>query len=168
MRTFDLESHDSPQASGPGTCLPDCAASFRIAPALSERSPLRPRTTKVQYNVYFKLYTLKTRPTFPLAARQTGQDWEIAVKNTIAAVVIVSCALISLPCTWAQGNSAASSPTGAEHPDEIVRMHQQVAAANREYKRELAAAKKAYDQKKAAADKKRDAAVAAAQQGVNQ
>jgi hypothetical protein len=90
------------------------------------------------------------------------------VKNTIAAVVIVSCALISPPYAWAQGNSAASSPTGAEHPDEIVRMHQRVAAANREYKRELTAAKKVYDQKKAAADKKRDAAVAAAQQGVNQ
>jgi hypothetical protein len=68
MRTFDLNCHDCPQASGRGTRLPNCAASFRTTPALSERSSPHLRTTKVQYNVHFNLYTLKTRTAFPLAA----------------------------------------------------------------------------------------------------
>ena len=68
----------------------------------------------------------------------------------------------------AQDNSGAGTSTAAEHQDEIVRMHQQVAAANREYDREVAAAKKVYDHKKAEAKKKRDAAVSVAHQGVGQ
>jgi hypothetical protein len=47
-------------------------------------------------------------------------------------------------------------------------MHQQVAAANREYNREVSAAKKVYDHKKAEAKKKRDAAVEVAHRGVGQ
>ena len=90
------------------------------------------------------------------------------MKNTIVAVMITFLTLISLPCARAQGASEANAPTAAQHPDEIVRMHQQVAAANREYNREVAAAKKVYDHKKAEADKKRDAAVEAAQQGTSQ
>lgn len=90
------------------------------------------------------------------------------MKNAIVVVTVVYLTLLSSPVTWAQGNSGASSPAAAEHPDEIVRMHQQVAAANREYNREVAAAKKVYDRKKAEADKKRDAAVAAAHHGVSE
>jgi hypothetical protein len=90
------------------------------------------------------------------------------MKNTIAAAMAASLALVSLPSVWAQGNSGASQSTAAEHPDEIVRMHQQVAAANREYNREVAAAKKVYDHKKAEAKKKRDAAVEVAHRGVGQ
>ncbi|MEX3901290.1 hypothetical protein AB4Y34_38940 [Paraburkholderia sp. BR10954] len=56
----------------------------------------------------------------------------------------------------------------AEHPDEIVRMHQQVAAANRVYNKHVAAAQKVFDEKKAAAKKERDAAIAAAHHGVGQ
>ncbi|MGF6538971.1 hypothetical protein [Paraburkholderia youngii] len=69
---------------------------------------------------------------------------------------------------WAQDNSATTAPAAAEHPDEIVRMHQQVAAANRVYNKKVAAAKKVFDEKKAAAGKERDAAIAAAHQGVGQ
>lgn len=90
------------------------------------------------------------------------------MKNTIAAVMIGYAALVSVPCALAQGNSGANPPAAGEHPDEIVRMHQQVAAANREYNREVAAAKKVYDHKKAEADKKRDTAVAAARAGTPQ
>ena len=46
-------------------------------------------------------------------------------------------------------------------------MRQKVAAANREYDREVAAAKKVFDHKKAIAAKKRDAAIEAAHQGVS-
>lgn len=90
------------------------------------------------------------------------------MKSTIAAVITASAALLSLPGAWAQQSSGASPSTTSEHPDEIVRMHQQVAAANREYNREVAAAKKVYDHKKAEAKKKRDTAVEAAQHGTNQ
>lgn len=90
------------------------------------------------------------------------------MKNAIAAVMLVCLTLLGGPVTWAQGDSGASSHPAAEHPDEIVRMRQQVAAANREYNREVAAAKKVYDRKKAEADKKRDAAVAAAHHGVSE
>ncbi|MGF6603495.1 hypothetical protein P3T23_008249 [Paraburkholderia sp. GAS448] len=90
------------------------------------------------------------------------------MKNTIAAVMTASLALVPVSCVWAQGNPGASPSTATEHPDEIVRMHQQVAAANREYNREVAAAKKVYDHKKAEAKKKRDAAVEVAHSGVSQ
>ncbi|WP_408122927.1 hypothetical protein [Caballeronia grimmiae] len=62
----------------------------------------------------------------------------------------------------AQDNAGASASSASDHPDEIVRIYQQVAAANREYKREVAAAKKVYDHKQAEAKKRRDAAVALA------
>jgi hypothetical protein len=93
------------------------------------------------------------------------------VKNPIAAVLTAVIAVTS-PCSvWAQDTAptapAAAPAPGSEHPDEIVRMRQKVAAANREYDREVAAAKKVFDQKKAIAAKKRDAAVEAAHQGVS-
>ncbi|MBP0590253.1 hypothetical protein J8I87_11115 [Paraburkholderia sp. LEh10] len=90
------------------------------------------------------------------------------MKSKIAAVATVSFALLSPSGIWAQESSGASSSTASQHPDEIVRMHQQVAAANREYNREVAAAKKVYDHKKAEAKKKRDAAIAAAHSGTTQ
>jgi hypothetical protein len=46
--------------------------------------------------------------------------------------------------------------------------HQQVAAADREYKREVTAAKRVFEHKKAEAKKKRGAAVSVAHQGVSQ
>ncbi|CAE6711056.1 hypothetical protein R69927_00736 [Paraburkholderia domus] len=90
------------------------------------------------------------------------------MKNNTAVMMTVSLALVSSSCVWAQGNPGASPGTAAEHPDEIVRMHQQVAAADREYNREVAAAKKVYDHKKAEAKKKRDAAVQIAHSGAGQ
>jgi hypothetical protein len=89
------------------------------------------------------------------------------MKCTIAAVIAISFALLCPSALWAQENSGASPAPASEHPDEIVRMHQQVAAANREYNREVAAAKKVFDHKKAEAKKKRDAAVAAAHSGTS-
>jgi aminopeptidase N len=89
------------------------------------------------------------------------------VKIPIAAVLTTFIALTSPSSVWAQGTPDAASAPGAEHPDAIVRMHQKVAAANREYNREVAAAKKVFDQKKAVAAKKRDAAIEAAHQGVS-
>jgi len=93
--------------------------------------------------------------------------WGPVMKKAIATVMSVSLALLP-GFASAQDNSAAPAAAAADHPDEIVKMHQQVAAANREYNREVAAAKKVYDQKKAAANKKRDAAVAAAHSGTSQ
>jgi hypothetical protein len=109
----------------------------------SKREKITPRTTKVQYKTCFNEYTLE-------------------------ACMTVSLALLPPGFASAQDNSAAPPAAAADHPDEIVKMHQQVAAANREYNREVAAAKKVYDQKKAAANKKRDAAVAAAHSGTSQ
>ncbi|BCG05195.1 hypothetical protein PPGU19_097630 (plasmid) [Paraburkholderia sp. PGU19] len=88
--------------------------------------------------------------------------------KSIAAVITATVALLSPSGVWAQEASGASPSTASEHPDAIVRMHQQVAAANREYNREVAAAKKVFDHKKAEAKKKRDAAVAVAHSGVSQ
>ncbi|MGT2471813.1 hypothetical protein [Paraburkholderia terrae] len=87
------------------------------------------------------------------------------MKCTIVAVTITFFAILCSSAIWAQENSGASPSPASEHPDEIVRMHQQVAAANREYNREVSAARNVYDQKKAEARKKRDAAVAAAHSG---
>jgi hypothetical protein len=89
------------------------------------------------------------------------------MKNVIAVLMTAALGLASLG-VGAQDKSGAGTSAGAEHPDAIVRMHQQVAAANREYDREVAAAKKVYDHKKAEAKKKRDAAVSVAHQGVGQ
>lgn len=90
------------------------------------------------------------------------------MKHTIAVAMAASLALASLPGAWAQGNSGASPSAAADHPDEIVRMHQQVAAANRQYDKEVAAAKKVYDHKKGLAKQKRDVAVEAAHHGTSQ
>jgi hypothetical protein len=93
------------------------------------------------------------------------------MKIPVAAVVTAFIAMTSITGAdvWAQGSQgapdAAAAP-GSGHPDEIVRMRQKVAAANREYDHEVAAAKKVFDQKKAVAAKKRDAAIEAAHQGV--
>lgn len=86
------------------------------------------------------------------------------ILTPIAAVLITFIAVTS--SGWAQGTRAGASACGAEHPDEIVRMHEKVAAANREYEHEVTAAKDAFYQKKAVAAKKRDAAIEAAHQGV--
>lgn len=89
------------------------------------------------------------------------------MKISTAAVLATLIAVTSPSSVWAQSAPDAVSAPGAEHPDEIVRMRQKVAAANREYDREVAAAKKVFDQKKAVAAKKRDAAIEAAHQGVS-
>jgi hypothetical protein len=89
------------------------------------------------------------------------------MKNMIAVLMTAALGLASLG-VGAQDNSGTGTSAAAEHPDAIVRMRQQVAAANREYDREVAAAKKVYDHKKAEAKKKRDAAVSVAHQGVGQ
>ncbi|EUC12629.1 UNVERIFIED_ORG: hypothetical protein BDU10_9922 [Burkholderia sp. CF145] len=87
------------------------------------------------------------------------------MKYTIAAIISVYLALLCPSAVRAQESSRAGPSAASEHPDEIVRMHQQVAAADREYNREVTAAKKVYDHKKAEAKKKRDVAVAAAHSG---
>ncbi|MPW22724.1 hypothetical protein GCT13_39455 [Paraburkholderia sp. CNPSo 3157] len=89
------------------------------------------------------------------------------MKHTIAVLIAATLGLASLG-VGAQNNSGAGTSAAAEHPDEIVRMHQQVAAANREYDREVAAAKKVYDHKKAEAKRKRDAAISVAHHGASQ
>ena len=90
------------------------------------------------------------------------------MKNAVALLVSAALVLAPLSGVQAQNNSGASGSMATEHPDEIVRMHQQVAAADQEYNREVATAKKVYDHKKAEAKKKRDIAVAAAHQRVGQ
>ncbi|HZZ11488.1 MAG TPA: hypothetical protein VFE79_12435 [Paraburkholderia sp.] len=90
------------------------------------------------------------------------------MKNTIAALMAVSVALVPFSSAWAQDNPASSPATASGNPDEIVRMHQQIAAADRQYNKEVAAAKKVYDQKKAVAKKKHAAAVEAARSGTGQ
>jgi hypothetical protein len=84
------------------------------------------------------------------------------MKHIGIAVLTGSLVLSFGHIAWAQGNTPGSSPAAAEHSDAIVRMHQQVAAANRVYDQKVSAAKKAYDHKKAEAKKERDAAVKAA------
>lgn len=85
------------------------------------------------------------------------------MKHIGTAVLTGALALSFAHIAWAQGTSPDSSPAAAEHPDALVRMHQQVAAANRVYDQKVAAAKKVYDHKKAEAKRERDAAVKAAQ-----
>ncbi|MDR7004235.1 hypothetical protein ACW9YQ_05830 [Paraburkholderia strydomiana] len=133
----------------------------------AKREKITPRTTKVQYKTCFNEYTLEAcmLVTDKLTSRS---HWGPVMKKAIATVMTVSLALLPPGFASAQDNSAAPAAAAADHPDEIVKMHQQVAAANREYNREVAAAKKVYDQKKAAANKKRDAAVAAAHSGTSQ
>jgi hypothetical protein len=90
------------------------------------------------------------------------------MKFLVVTTSAIFVAVLSNPSVWAQDNSATSAPAAAEHPDAIVRMHQQEAAANRAYNKHVAAAQKVFDEKKAAAKKERDAAIAAAHQGVGQ
>ena len=89
------------------------------------------------------------------------------MKSTIAVLITATLGLASVGA-GAQDNTGAGTSAAAEHPDAIVKMHQQVAAANREYDREVAAAKKVYDHKKAEAKKKRDAAISVAHHGADQ
>ena len=94
-------------------------------------------------------------------------QFEVPVKKIIATFLL--CTGVLATTSWAQtasGPAANAAPGG--NSDEIVKMHQQVAAANREYDREVAAANKVFDHKKAEAKKKRNAAIEAAQSGVNQ
>ncbi|MGT2471841.1 hypothetical protein [Paraburkholderia terrae] len=63
------------------------------------------------------------------------------MKNMIVVLITVTLGLASLG-VGAQDNFGSNAAAATGHPDEIVRMHQQVAAANREYNREVAAAKK--------------------------
>ncbi|MBC8752454.1 hypothetical protein OKW43_008211 [Paraburkholderia sp. WC7.3g] len=81
------------------------------------------------------------------------------MNHIVPAVLTGSVALMISAAAWAQGNPASSVPATTEHPDAIVRMHQQVAVANRAYDKKVAAAKKVYDHKKAEAKKERDAAI---------
>lgn len=86
------------------------------------------------------------------------------MKRIIAAVCLCSAAFA--PAVWAQTASepaATMAPSGSS--DSIVKMHAEVAAANKEYNRKVAAAKKVYDRQKAAAAKVRDEAISAARNG---
>jgi hypothetical protein len=84
------------------------------------------------------------------------------MKQVAIALLTGALALPFGHSAWAQGNAPASSPASTEHPDPLVRMHQQVAAANHLYDKKVAAAKRVYDHKKAEAKKERDAAIKAA------
>ncbi|SAL88154.1 hypothetical protein AWB67_07544 [Caballeronia terrestris] len=84
------------------------------------------------------------------------------MKHIGIAVLTGALALSFGHIAWAQGNTPESSPAAAKHPDPLVSMHQEVAAANRVYDQKVAAAKKVYDHKKAEAKRERDAAVKAA------
>ena len=64
--------------------------------------------------------------------------------------------------------NAADAPAQGGSTDPIVKMHEQIAAANQVYERKVAAAKKVYDRQKAAAAKERDAAIQTARYGVNE
>ncbi len=89
------------------------------------------------------------------------------MKKAIAAFLLSSAAFAS--AGWAQNASEpAASAASSGNTDEIVKMHQQVRAANREYDKKVAAAKKVYDAHKAAAAKARDQAIAAAHNGTSQ
>jgi hypothetical protein len=89
--------------------------------------------------------------------------------NSLGTLVLAcSLALLLAPTAWAQDNTAASSPAVAGHSDPIVRMHQQVAAANRVYEHKVAAAQKVFDHKKAEAKKERDAAIKVAHNAAGQ
>lgn len=85
------------------------------------------------------------------------------MKQLFSAVLLCSTALASTG--WAQG---ASAPAASGQSDEIVKMHMQIAAANREYNKKVAAAKKVYDAHKAAAAKVRDQQIEAARSGTAQ
>lgn len=82
------------------------------------------------------------------------------MRKVIAVLLVTSAAFAST--TWAQN---ASGPAAGGSSDEIVKMHEQVRAANQAYDKKVAAAKKTYDAQKAAAAKTRDQAIAAARQG---
>jgi hypothetical protein len=92
---------------------------------------------------------------------------ENVMKHLGAAVLSGLLATLNAPLASAQGNTTSSSPA-TEHSDPIVRMHRQVAAANRVYDQKVAAAKKVYDHKKAEARKERDAAIKAAHDAAGQ
>lgn len=89
------------------------------------------------------------------------------MKKAIAVFLLSSTAFAST--AWAQ-NASEPTATAASSgsTDEIVKMHEQVRAANRAYDRKVAAAKKVYDAHKAAAAKVRDEAIAAARNGTTQ
>lgn len=109
----------------------------------------------------------KTPPTFERRpVRNLPRGFIMKCLFVTASAILVT--VLSNSSVWAQDNSATNAPAAAEHPDEIVRMHQQVAAANRVYNRKVAAAQKVFDEKKAAAREERDAAIAEAHRGVGQ
>ena len=88
------------------------------------------------------------------------------MKIPIPFAALVAFTIAATSNGWAQGAPAGASARRTAQPDEIVRMHQQIAAANREYEHEVAAARDVFYQKKSIAAKKRDAAIEAAHQGV--
>jgi hypothetical protein len=93
--------------------------------------------------------------------------FEVDMKKAIAALLLSSAAFAS--AGWAQNASApAANAASSGSTDEIVKMHEQVRAANREYDKKVAAAKKVYDAHKAAAAKVRDQSIAAARSGTSQ
>jgi hypothetical protein len=89
------------------------------------------------------------------------------MKKIIAAVCL--CATTFAPAAWAQtASEPAANAASSGSSDEIVKMHMQISAANKEYNRKVAAAKKVYNRQKAAAAKVRDEAIAAARSGTGQ
>jgi hypothetical protein len=68
----------------------------------------------------------------------------------------------------AGAQNAAEAPSQGGSTDPIVKMHEEISAANQVYDRKVAAAKKVYDRQKAVAAKERDAAIATARYGVNE
>lgn len=101
-----------------------------IDPVIGPKS----NTTSVSTCIGWNLSFFKGRP----ACADTSL--EFVMKNMIAVLITTAPGLAPL-CVGAQDNSGTGPSAVAEHLDEIVRMHQQVAAANREYDREVAAAK---------------------------
>ncbi|CAB3793310.1 hypothetical protein [Pararobbsia alpina] len=86
------------------------------------------------------------------------------MKKSIATILL--CSAMFGSTSWAQtASEPMTNDASSGHTDPIVKMRQQIAAANKEYNRKVAAAKKVYESEKAAAAKVRDHAIAAARGG---
>ena len=66
-----------------------------------------------------------------------------------------------------QAAPAAPPAQATQSNDEIVKMHNEIRAANRVYDKRVAAAKKVYDEKVKAAKAERDKAISAARSGTS-
>jgi hypothetical protein len=76
------------------------------------------------------------------------------MKKTIVALLISTAGMAS--AGWAQGTAV---PVQADTTDTIVRMHEQVQAAQRVYEKKKTAAKRVYDQRVNVAKQERDATI---------